>query len=127
MDLFNSVNFKRFEDLEDSRSEELDDSEDVLVRDPLTSVDFKKLEALEGSKSVDFDDSKDLLLSQSSSWDEKAREDLGGKIAEFKSEVRRRKRSARGGSREKKRKFESFNLHNDKPWMGQLVAVACLS
>ena len=31
VDLFNSVNFKRLEDLEDSRSEELDDSEDVLV------------------------------------------------------------------------------------------------
>ncbi|KAL1833446.1 hypothetical protein ACET3Z_003097 [Daucus carota] len=100
---------------------------DVLVRDPLTSVDFKKLEALGGSKSVDFDDSEDLLVSRSSSWDEKDSEDLGEKIAEFKSEVRRKKRSARGGSREKKRKFESFNLHNDKPWMCQLVAVACLS
>ncbi|KAL1822094.1 hypothetical protein ACET3Z_008872 [Daucus carota] len=107
MDLFNSVDFKRLEDLEDSRSEELDDSEDVLVRDPLTAVDFKKLEALEGSKSVDLDDSEDLLVSQSSSRDEKDSEDLREKIAEFKNEVRRKKRSARGGSREKKRKFES--------------------
>ena len=32
---------------------------------------------------------------------------MGEKIAEFKNEVRRKKRSARGGSREKKRKFES--------------------
>uniref|UniRef100_A0A162AEM2 DNA replication checkpoint mediator MRC1 domain-containing protein n=1 Tax=Daucus carota subsp. sativus TaxID=79200 RepID=A0A162AEM2_DAUCS len=107
VDLFNSVDFKRLEDLEDSRSEELDDSEDVLVRDPLTSVDFKKLEALEGSQSVDFDDSEDLSVSQSSYRDEKDGEDLGAKIAEFKSEVRRKKRSARGGSREKKRKIDS--------------------
>ena len=79
----------------------------MLVRDPLTSVDFKKLEALEGSKSVDLDDSEDLLVSQSSSRDEKDSEDFGEKTAEFKNEVRRKKRSARGGFREKKRKIDS--------------------
>ncbi|KAK1391403.1 otolith matrix protein OMM-64 [Heracleum sosnowskyi] len=95
VNLFMDVDFARLEALKGSRSGEVDE----LV----SCVDFKKLEDLEGSKSVSFDDSEDLVMSR----DEKDSEDLGEKIADLKTEVTRKKRSARGGLRDKKRKIES--------------------
>lgn len=122
VNLFMNVDFARLEALEGSRSGEVDEKEkekekarlirDELVLGSFTSVDFKKLEELEGSKSVSFDDSEEVVVSQSSSRDEKdsedvVSEDLGEKISDLKIGVMRKKRSVRGGLREKKRKIES--------------------
>ncbi|WOG90658.1 hypothetical protein DCAR_0309902 [Daucus carota subsp. sativus] len=97
-----NVDFVEIEGLEGFRKREVDERAKFSEKDEVdlfNSVDFKRLEDLEDSRSEELDDSEDVLVRDPlTSVDFKKLEALEGSQS---------KRSARGGSREKKRKIDS--------------------